>query len=1510
MKPLSIYDRIVALFTTSSRGQRRVRQRQRKHLRPYLECLEARLVPAINLLVDASGATAGVTSTFDAPSHTTTFTATAGGAHLNIGDVVTARQVGNVVVDSGSAGTEAGDITINTGITSPMTHPYSLTFQTGSGAGVVGNITVNGDFVVLKSGDTLPMAFLARNNLVLNGTLVAGGPRITLTATNGAISQTAGSVKLTTQLNLTAAAGVGSAAAPLVTSAVGHVQALDGTGGVFLHLSDTAIGFGGSTPGIQVTGSGDISVSGLAMTVSNAVEGPGNVSIRSNANLHAGGAVTLSPGVSVTSTTAANVTLTGGTVTIPATAHVGTGTGGNVAISADSLNLGGTISTGASGSVTLAPLDRMPVVLCGNGSGTGLAVTQADLDLITTGAVQVGDATQTQSLSVTAPVNVAAPATTLALLSAGSVSQTVSGTALSAPNLQVTARGAIGSSSQPLTFSASTLTANTSAGNANQFLASAGTSLLSHAGALNAGKGSITLASGTLQISAAANHDAIANSSALTVNSPATLDLAGNSESINGLGGNGTVTNSSTSAATLTVGSSNGSGTFAGVLKDGSGQLALTKAGSGSETLTGSNHYSGSTTVAAGTLLVNGTTAAASATTVAAGATLAGTGTGAGTLGVSGTLAPGSGGPGILTTGSATFAFGSILSIAVGGTTAGNGASDYSQLDVTGNVVMGPALTLHLSAVGGFVPKAGETFTILHNTGSGTLSGTFGGLPEGATIPNFLGSGLNATITYAAGANHNDVALTVGTVKKQPAFSNLLSPTIVYGTATTTLSGHLSAGSAVPPANETVSITIGSVTRTASLNSSGNFSVAFPTATLGVAGSPYTVSYAYAGDGSFSSVSNSSTRMTVTPAPLTAVVTVNNKVYDGTTAAIIASETFTGTIYGSDVVTVTGGTATFATANAGPNQTVTVTGLSLSGASASNYKLSSTTAITTASITPMALTVSGITAADKDYDGTTAATLDTSNATLVGVVPGDTVTLDTSAATGSFASQDVGSAIPVTVAGLTISGAPVTAGDYTLTQPTTNASIKPLTLTVSGITASDKAYDGTPAATLDTTNAALVGVVPGDSVTLDTSAATGTFASIHPGTDIPITVSGLAISGAPVTAGDYILTQPTTTASISKATPTLTWNTPSPLAPSTPLSSAQLDATASVPGTFVYSPPAGTILSSGNQTLAVTFTPADDVDYNGATGTVTLVVLNPGVGVYGSTLYVVTGSQTNDQVAINPTGSSTSGSTGLVIGGTINGSAFAQTYSQAFSAIVFVGATGNCSFQMASTLTIDTTVSAADGNDTLTLGSGNNTVTLGNGSDNVSTGNGNDVILLGNGSDTITGGTGNKAITAGNGANMVRLGNGNDSVTLGNGNDTVVAGSGDDTVTVGNGNDSVTLGDGDNVVVEGIGSDKVQAGNGANLVVAGLGQHTVQLGNGSDILIDGAAMLTQPGDALQQVLQDWKLQDAAADAIDSRLEVTYNNAYANQLTAGNGLDWFFATFAGDSTNRKPTDRLN
>ena len=76
----------------------------------------------------------------------------------------------------------------------------------------------------------------------------------------------------------------------------------------------------------------------------------------------------------------------------------------------------------------------------------------------------------------------------------------------------------------------------------------------------------------------------------------------------------------------------------------------------------------------------------------------------------------------------------------------------------------------------------------------------------------------------------------------------------------------------------------------------------------------------------------------------------------------------------------------------------------------------------------------------------------------------------------------------------------------------------------------------------------------------------------------------------------------------STNTPTISWSAPAAIFYGTALSSTQLNATASVAGTFTYTPAAGTVLKAGTQTLSVVFTPTDSNTYSSATATVQLTV--------------------------------------------------------------------------------------------------------------------------------------------------------------------------------------------------------------------------------------------------------------------------------------------------------------
>jgi hypothetical protein len=269
------------------------------------------------------------------------------------------------------------------------------------------------------------------------------------------------------------------------------------------------------------------------------------------------------------------------------------------------------------------------------------------------------------------------------------------------------------------------------------------------------------------------------------------------------------------------------------------------------------------------------------------------------------------------------------------------------------------------------------------------------------------------------------------------------------------------------------------------------------------------------------STTTATTTASITPLTVTPDVTAADKPYEGTTAATLTSCTVDGVLSG-EVVGCTGA-ATFESANAGANQTVIASGLTLTGgAAAGNYVLGTTTAATTASITALPVTPA-VTAADKPYDGTAAAIL--TSCTVDGVVSGDVVAC---AGTATFADANVGTGKTVTANGLSLTGA--AAGNYVLTTTTatTTAAVTALAVTPL-VTAADKPYDGTNGATL--TSCTVAGALGGDMVACS---GTATFADSNVGTGKTVLVTGLTLTGAG--AGNYVLspTTATTAASITQ----------------------------------------------------------------------------------------------------------------------------------------------------------------------------------------------------------------------------------------------------------------------------------------------------------------------------------------------------------------------------------------
>lgn len=340
----------------------------------------------------------------------------------------------------------------------------------------------------------------------------------------------------------------------------------------------------------------------------------------------------------------------------------------------------------------------------------------------------------------------------------------------------------------------------------------------------------------------------------------------------------------------------------------------------------------------------------------------------------------------------------------------------------------------------------------------------------------------------------------------------------------------------------------------------------------------------------------------ITKKALTATVTVNDKPYDGSNSAAIIGVSLVG-VEDGDAVTVNNlGTATFDNANAGNGKTVTVAGATITGDDAENYTYDGV-AVGTANITQRPITITAgpqskvygdadptliynitsgsligednltgslsrdtgenvgthaitqgtvdnsnyaitfvsadlaisqrpitVTAvsATKIYDGTT--TSATAPAITVGALAFD----DTSGFSQTYDNETVGTGKTLTPSGIANDGNGGANYQVTFVADTTGV-ITQKSLTVSGLSATSKAYDGTAAAVVSGTPA-LVGVESGDDVSI-TGTAAGEFNTANAGAS-SVAVSGLSLAGAD--AGNYSLTQPTLSASITPKAVTVT----------------------------------------------------------------------------------------------------------------------------------------------------------------------------------------------------------------------------------------------------------------------------------------------------------------------------------------------------------------------------------
>jgi len=425
-------------------------------------------------------------------------------------------------------------------------------------------------------------------------------------------------------------------------------------------------------------------------------------------------------------------------------------------------------------------------------------------------------------------------------------------------------------------------------------------------------------------------------------------------------------------------------------------------------------------------------------------------------------------------------------------------------------------------ASGSLTSQFGASFT--NNTGATltqfTLSYTGEQWKDGGSATAILNK---LTFAYAV----NPTSLTVGTYTNVTSldFTALVNNTTADATTDGNASNRRTAITFTVtgiswPAGQTLYI------RWTDVNDAGNddnlavddltfsaLGAATPTITGAATATAFTATYGTASSAQTFSVSGTNLTANITAtAPLNFEVSSDGVTY-GATATFTQSG---GTASGSLRVRIKA-----AAAVTGSYNSVNIP-LTSTGATTVNI----TTAASGNSVSPVGLTISGVSGVNKTYNGTNAATL-TGTPSYVGLVNSESFAV-TGTPAATFASVNVGTGISITISGYT---APST--NYTVTQPSTSADITAKALTITGISANNKVFDGTDAATLSGT-AALSGVVGADVVTLG-GTPVATFASSAAGTGIAVNVTGYTISGT--AAGNYTLTQPTLSADIT-VTPT------------------------------------------------------------------------------------------------------------------------------------------------------------------------------------------------------------------------------------------------------------------------------------------------------------------------------------------------------------------------------------
>ena len=526
------------------------------------------------------------------------------------------------------------------------------------------------------------------------------------------------------------------------------------------------------------------------------------------------------------------------------------------------------------------------------------------------------------------------------------------------------------------------------------------------------------------------------------------------------------------------------------------------------------------------------------------------------------------------------------------------------------------------------------------------------------------------------------------TQKALPAFSSLSGSTITYGTGTTTLSGSISL---VPTdGSESVSITLNGVTQTGNVTTGGTFSSTFDTSKLTVGGSPYTITYTYAGDANLTPVSDTSKTVTVTPATPTLAVNPVNITYgtaltNGQLGGTVQWTVGSGTVNVPGAFAYTSAAGTVLSAGSGQTEAVTFTPTDNSDYTTVSSTATVNVAQAAATVTLNPVNITYGTALENSQLG----------GTVQWTVGGNTVSVP-----GALAYTSAAGTVPKAgnAQSMSVTFTPTDSANYAVVVSTVTVNVAQVTSAVVSVNPVNFTY-GTALQSTQLSGTAQ-GTVNGSTVSVP-----GTFAYTSAAGTVLKAGSGQseAVTFTPTDSTDFTTAASTVTVHVAQATPTVTVN-PVNITYGTALANGQISgtvqwtvgtSTVNVPGTFSYVSAAGTVLNAGSgQSEAVTFTPTDTADYTAVASTVTVNVARAAATVAVNAVNIIYGTAlTNGQ--LSGTAQWTVGTSAVNVPGTLAFTAAAGTVPGAGSgqseAVTFTPTDGTDYTATASTVTLNVT---------------------------------------------------------------------------------------------------------------------------------------------------------------------------------------------------------------------------